>query len=220
MTRLRNLCLAAALLAAGVTTSANEESAASIPTRNLVLVKGKVPEYPVQAQRFNVQGVVTAKVLVDGKGKVTGIEILRSPADILSDSVRNSVRKYVFEKPGTPAATSIRFPFELGSGPYAFATTVRVRTAGVSQFSEVGEQPLSGSSDVRLMISSDGKVSERLFLRSSTPEFRRISEKVVDSLRFEEIAPSPDTYAGTTVNTFHIDGSVDGTISIFQRSGD
>jgi TonB family protein len=217
---LRNLFLAAALLASGLASSANEESAASIPTRQMILVKGKVPEYPVQAKRFNVQGVVTAKILVSGKGKVTGIEILRSPADILSDCVRDAVRKYVFEKPGAPAATSIRFPFELGSGPYAFATAVRTRTAGVSQFSELGEQPLSGSSDVRLMISSAGKVSERLFLLSSTPEFRRIAEKVVDSLRFEEIVPSPDSHAGTTVNAFHIDGSVDGTISIFQRSGE
>jgi TonB family protein len=214
------LCLAAALLASGLASSANEEFAASVPTRQMALVKGKVPEYPVQARRFNVQGAVTAKILVNEKGKVTGVEILRSPADILSDSVRNTVRKYVFEKPGMPAATSIRFPFELGTGPYAFATAVRVRTAGVSQFSEMGEQPLSGSSEVRLMISPDGKVGERLFLLSSTPEFRRIAEKVVDSLRFEEIVPSPGSYAGMTVNAFHIDGSVDGTISIFQRSGD
>jgi TonB family protein len=220
VTRFPILFLAAALLASGLASSANEESASTIPTRQMVLVKGKVPEYPVEARRFNVQGAVTAKILVSGKGKVTGIEILRSPADILSDSVRHTVRKYVFEKPGTPAATSIRFPFELGAGHYAFATALRTRTAGISQFSELDEQPFSGSSDVRLMISPKGEVSERLFLRSSTPDFRRIAEKVVDSLRFEGIVPPSDFYAGTTVNVFHIDGSVDGTISIFQRSGE
>lgn len=220
MTRFRIGLLAAALLTPVLAPAADGKSTASIPTLRMVRLKGNVPEYPVQARRFNVQGVVTAKMLVNEKGKVTGIEILRSPADILSDSVRKELRKYVFERPAMPAATSLIFPFRIGPGEYAFATGVRTRTACASQFSELGEEPLSGFSEVRLMILADGIVSERLFLVSSTPEFRSIAEKVVDSLRFEAIVPQPDIDSRTAVNAFRIDGSLDGTIAIFQRSGD
>ena len=78
------------------------------------------PIYPYRAKRLNVRGKVEVKFLVDKRGHVSNIKILKSkPAGIFNDSVRRAIPSWKFS-PGkvrghavsTWVVTSIEFELE------------------------------------------------------------------------------------------------------------
>ena len=69
-----------------------------------------LPSFPHEALRLGVQGVVLVEASVDEQGRVTEVEVLRSPHITLSDEIQQTLRRWRFE-PATRAGKPVRFRF-------------------------------------------------------------------------------------------------------------
>jgi len=81
-------------------------------------VRRMQPLYPAQLRSSGIQGDVLVMFVVRSDGTVTNIEILRSTHREFSDSVKRSVRKWIFqpgEKDGQAVHTRVRqaIPFRI-----------------------------------------------------------------------------------------------------------
>ena len=61
------------------------------------LVKRVNPKYPEKAKKAGISGVVRCSVLVDKRGIVQKVEIIRSPDDILSKATAEALKQWVYE---------------------------------------------------------------------------------------------------------------------------
>jgi periplasmic protein TonB len=84
----------------GKTTTAKASSAGDQSPR---LIKRIEPDYPHMAKRRKIQGVIVANLLVDDRGRVREVKIVRAdPKGIFENSVKKALFKWQFE-PGVSA---------------------------------------------------------------------------------------------------------------------
>jgi protein TonB len=81
------------------------------------MVKGRVPPmYPYYAKRQGIEGVVSVRFLVDKKGRVTKLSIIRAqPPNVFENAVRRSVVRWSFRpgyKDGEPVDTWVETDIE------------------------------------------------------------------------------------------------------------
>ena len=89
-----------------------ERASAPVPLR-----ANRSPEYPDEARRSGIQGVVTVRIIVLPSGRVGTVDILRGP-EIFHDAVRSAIRSWRFSPArleGRPVAVRrvVRIPFRL-----------------------------------------------------------------------------------------------------------
>jgi len=65
-------------------------------------VKTVLPEFPVSATREHRSGVAVAMVYLDVRGHVSKVEVLRSPAPAIADSMSVALSQWIFEPFTTP----------------------------------------------------------------------------------------------------------------------
>ena len=82
------------------------------------LTKRVRPVYPHTAEAARVQGVVVLKASIDRMGKVSNVEIVRSPSDMLNEAAIAAVRQWEYKPAtvkGVPISSSVdvELPFYL-----------------------------------------------------------------------------------------------------------
>lgn len=212
------LAAAVAVLAAFVTLADDVPATLVKPVR----IKGGAPEYPPIARRYNLSGEVIARLTIEPDGHVAKAEILHSPADVLSEAVTQTVLRWQYKELPVRTEGTVQIPFQLtgGGDSYAFGTAVRSLAAPApASTSELGIEPVEGWSRVRMLIDAAGAVSGVLLLKSSSDEFRAVSERIVAALRFNAAAAEISGYKATVVNLFFINVLENGEIRINQLSG-
>lgn len=78
------------------------------------IILKRSPDYPVLAQRINLEGVVYVKVLVDKKGNVKKAIVLKSDAELLTQPAIDAAMKWFFKPAlmnGKPVAVWVSIPF-------------------------------------------------------------------------------------------------------------
>lgn len=87
-----------------------------------VLTRRVRPVYPPIAEAAKTQGVVVVKATIDRTGKVSAAEIVRSPADLLSEAAIAAVRQWEYRPAtvkGVPISTAVNveIPFYPANKP-------------------------------------------------------------------------------------------------------
>lgn len=179
------------------------------------------PPYPDMARRYNVSGVVVAKLRVETDGHVSKVEIMRSPADILSDSTIRTCLKWRFKPLPEPGTGTWEIPFQLlGPEEYAFSTDIRNLSAPApTSAADLGAPVTKGWSFVRLLINRTGRVWGALLLKSSGADFRKTNEAIISKLRFDSAPDGLAKYRFESVNLFAFEVSKDGVIKVDQYDG-
>ena len=79
------------------------------------VLKKVPPEFPLEATRFKVsEGVVKAKVSIDGAGSVTDVTVIENTppkAKVFNDSAIAALTKWKFEGSGKGETTEIKLVF-------------------------------------------------------------------------------------------------------------
>lgn len=88
--------------------------------QNAVPLSQSAPEYPLYARQRNITGEVVVIFVVNEKGKVGSIDVVQSPAPILTASTKKAVKTWCFKpavNKGIPVKMRfrIRIPFVLDS---------------------------------------------------------------------------------------------------------
>lgn len=71
------------------------------------------PEYPAEARRLGIEGVVLLEVAISSEGKIMEVKIIEDPGFGLGDAARTAILKSEFEpamSDGTPVAVRVRIP--------------------------------------------------------------------------------------------------------------
>ncbi len=71
------------------------------------------PEYPEEARRLGIEGLVLLEVAISSEGKVLEVKILEEPGSGLGEAARSAILKSEFEPAmsgGTPVAVRVRIP--------------------------------------------------------------------------------------------------------------
>ena len=192
------------------------------PARKAIAVHVEPAEYPPIARRYNISGTVLAKMRIEPDGHVSKVEIVQSPADVLSEAVIRAARKWKYQPMSEALEGTGQFPFELtGDGEgYAFSTDLRSPATPLPlNVSDLGVGLKEGWSHIRLLIDGGGAVKDIYILKSSSDEFRSISKKIVSTLTFSPAPEGPKGYKSTSVNLFLIRVLAGGAILIDQKSG-
>jgi TonB family protein len=69
--------------------------------------KAVMPVYPQEALKKRVQGVVVSELQYDGKGEVTRVSILETPASTIGDAVTQAVKQWKFVPSKRPDGTPV-----------------------------------------------------------------------------------------------------------------
>jgi len=72
------------------------------------------PDYPVLAQRINLEGIVYVKILVDKRGNVKKAIVLKSDSDLFTQPAIDAAMKWFFKPAlmnGKPVAVWVSIPF-------------------------------------------------------------------------------------------------------------
>lgn len=180
------------------------------------------PPYPAIARRYNVSGAVVAKLRVETDGHVSKVEIMRSPADVLSESTVRTCLKWRFKPLPGPGTGTWEIPFQLlGPDEYAFSTGVRNLSAPApTSAEELGVPVTRGWSFVRLLINRTGKVWGTLVLKSSGDDFRKTREAIISKLKFDSAPDGLAEYKFMNVNLFAIEVTKDDVIKVDQYDGE
>ncbi|MCV2421962.1 TonB family protein [Paucibacter sp. DJ2R-2] len=101
-----SLLRAAGLFAATVALALSAHAAPKI-------VKKVPPEFPREAEKQSItRGTVTAKMAIDGDGKVTGVDILEAqPRKVFDRSVTNALMDWRFEASGEKQHHEVKLVF-------------------------------------------------------------------------------------------------------------
>lgn len=154
--------------------------------KGLKLLHAVAPEYPPVARRFNIQGVVIAEMTVGEDGKVTNIEILETPADVMSKAVRRAVPEWVFAKPAAPTVITFDLPFQLTEvEDRAYDVVSRTIVQMPKEKWELGKGATNGWADVKIILTGD-RSKDFYVAKSSDPDFRKTVELIVERLVFSE----------------------------------
>ena len=181
---------------------------------------GTQPDYPAIAARYNVQGSVVVRLTIGTDGHVERAEILKSSADVLSRSVLKAVADWEFTKPATPTQLTMRVPFRLNSGEYAYETLPRYLESAPTDQAQIGARIVPGWCTVKAIIDSTGTVGDRLILRASSPEFQDSCQATINSLHFSKAPEDVHGYKRSASNGLSIVVSADMKIRITSSSGD
>jgi protein TonB len=84
-----------------------------------MLVKKVNPEYPPEAKKHRIQGVVVLEATVGTDGKIHDLRVISAPSSALADSSFSAVsqweyRAYLVNGEPVPVSTTIRVTFALG----------------------------------------------------------------------------------------------------------
>ena len=83
------------------------------------IIKKVEPAYPELAKRAGLEGSVIVKMLVDTKGKVAQVVVLKSDAEVFNEPAIQAAKQFVFT-PATvknkPVAVWISYPFRFRPG--------------------------------------------------------------------------------------------------------
>jgi TonB family protein len=183
-------------------------------------ISGTMPEYPPIATRYHVQGAVVVRLTVGVDGRVARRVIESSSADVLSRSILNATADWVFTKPEEPVEVTMRMPFVLDGGDYAYDTAVRSLESVPGSQSELGKPLVPGWCEVNVIVDAKGVANDRLVLRMSSPDFRATSDAILDSLRFAAAPKGTGGNKKSATNGISIRVSEDLQIRITQRAGD
>lgn len=179
--------------------------------KGLKLLHAVAPEYPPVARRFNIQGVVIAQMTVGEDGKVTNIEILETPADVMSKAVRRAVPEWVFAKPAAPTVITFDLPFQLTEvDDRAYDDVPRAIVQMPKEKWELGKDATNGWADVRIVLTGD-RSNDFFIAKSSDADFRKTVEQIVQRLVFSE--------GPRTVNSLKIRVTDDAPLQIELSSG-
>ena len=170
---------------------------AAAPSR----IGGTPPDYPAIAARYNVQGSVVVRLAIGADGHVERVEILKSSADVLSRSVLNAVADWEFTKPATPTELTMRVPFHLTTGEYAFETLPRNLESAPTDQAQIRVKIVPGWCTVKAIIDPMGTVGDRLILRTSSPEFQDSCQAIAGSLQFSK---TPEDVHGYKIGRAHV----------------
>ena len=80
------------------------------------LINRVTPRYPEAARQAGLEGTVWVKILVDEKGKVPKVEIVRSDAEIFNQPALEAAKQFVFTPAllnGEPVCVWVSIPFHL-----------------------------------------------------------------------------------------------------------
>ena len=80
-----------------------------------VVEKRVMPKYPDAAKKDHLQGKVYLSVLVDAKGRVEKVEVLKTDAQIFNEAAIASAKEWMFKpalKNGEPVPTWVTVPFQ------------------------------------------------------------------------------------------------------------
>jgi TonB family protein len=80
-----------------------------------VVVTRAMPTYPEAAKKDHLEGKVYLNVLVNAKGRVEKVEVLKSDAKIFNEAAITSAKEWTFKpalKDGKPVATWLTIPFQ------------------------------------------------------------------------------------------------------------
>lgn len=214
MIRRRLLLLIAFAFAAAVMADDPPPAAAPAPLHI------ESPDYPASARRFNVTGVVVARVHIEPDGHISRTVILRTPADVLSEAVLKAVSRWQYAPTAEPADGVTRVPFDLAEGEYAFSTDIRPLLASAPiRASDLDVRWREGWSHVRLLIDATGAVTGKLVLKSSGAQFAATQDAILSTLRFSSAPQGATEDKATTVNLFFIHVLPGGEIRFNQLSG-
>jgi len=101
-----SLLRAAGFLVAAVTMAVSASAAPKV-------VKKVPPEFPREAEKQAIsRGTVTAKMAIDGEGKVTGVDIIEAqPRKVFDRSVTNALMDWRFEASGEKQHHEVKLVF-------------------------------------------------------------------------------------------------------------
>ena len=82
------------------------------------LLKRVNPAYPDEARKQGITGKVTSKITISKEGKVTRVEVIESPHELLSDSAAAALPQWEYEPPtmdGNPVSViaTVHINFQL-----------------------------------------------------------------------------------------------------------
>ncbi len=106
------LCLSVAVAFA----SGQEKGKEKVKVDVMPVAEKKVmPTYPEAAKKDHLQGKVTLNVLIDAKGRVEKVEVLKTDAEVFNAAAIASAKEWTFKpalKDGKPVATWVTIPFQ------------------------------------------------------------------------------------------------------------
>lgn len=106
------LCLSMAVVLASAQGTEKEKTKVDV----MPVAETKVmPKYPDAAKKDHLQGKVYLNVLVDVKGRVEKVEVLKTDAQIFNDAAIAAAKEWTFQpalRNGTPVAIWVTIPFQ------------------------------------------------------------------------------------------------------------
>ncbi len=106
------LCLSVAVVYASGQGTDKEKARVDV----MPVAENKVmPKYPEAAKKDHLQGKVLLDVLVDAKGRVEKVKVVKTDAQIFNEAAIASAKEWTFKpalRDGKPVATWVTIPFQ------------------------------------------------------------------------------------------------------------
>jgi TonB family protein len=106
------LCLSVTMVLASGQENAKEKTRVDVMP---VVETRAMPKYPDAAKKDHLEGKVDLNVLVDTRGRVEKVEVLKTDARIFNEAAIRSAKEWTFKpalKNGKPVATWVTIPFQ------------------------------------------------------------------------------------------------------------
>jgi len=169
--------------------SASEKRQAS----SLKLVRTVDPVYPPDAKATHIQGNVVLSVTVDKNGKVSNIEVLSGPEQLVKSAI-DAVEQWEYEPPNiAPAVTTVTVNFTLGNGVAQPAYKVGGDVSAPKPIfkpeppytDKARKDKVQGTVQLLLVVDAEGKVSDAKVVKALDPGLDASALRTVRTWQFQ-----------------------------------
>jgi len=170
-----------------------DKAEAQAPT--LKPVKTVNPVYPPEAKEKHVEGNVVLSVTVDKSGKVSNLEVLSGPEQLVKSAI-DAVKQWEYDPPAqAPALTTVTVNYTL-SDPEAQAGVIYnvggdrrppkpVYKPEPPYTKEARKDKIQGSVELSLVVDAEGNVTEARVVKALDPGLDQNALRTVRTWRFE-----------------------------------
>jgi TonB family protein len=153
------------------------------------------PVYPPEAKAMRIQGNVVLSVTVDKSGKVSNLEVLSGPEQLVKAAL-DAVKQWEYEPPAiAPAVTTVTVNFTLSDSEAQAQAIYRVGgdvRAPKPTFKpdppytkEARKDKIQGKVDLSLVVDAEGNVAEARVVKALDPGLDQNALRTIRTWKFE-----------------------------------
>ncbi|HMD97233.1 MAG TPA: M56 family metallopeptidase [Terriglobia bacterium] len=161
----------------------------------LKLVKSVGPVYPPEAKEKHIQGNVVLSVTVDKTGKVSNLEVLSGPEQLVKSAL-DAVKQWEYEPPAqAPVLTTVTVNFTLSDSGAQREGIYRVGGDVIAPKAIFKPEPpytkaarkdkITGSVELSLVIDAEGNVTEARVVKALDPGLDQSALRTVRTWKFQ-----------------------------------